>query len=327
MKRRIKDPSIETLRGLACVLIVAYHSITVEMVSDGLFGYGYVAHCFRLIRLPLFVTISGYVYAMHPMAIGSLAGFITGKARRILLPWVSVTLLTFGLRAFVHGGSHSTVGAVLYAFWLPIDQLWFLPAIFWVILTVAILEAKFWLSSIKCWVLVCLVAWVPAIFCMVFQPLAIAGYFQLLPFFLLGLGLFRFEKSILKLKIIWFCTVIAAIGLLIHQLTWFGIVQLSSYQYNLLVLFTVYGTQVLIFNLRRGIPLLTWLGHFSFAIFLFHLIAISIVSRLIGAILINNIHVVFLLKLCLGLTLPIVATFLINRSKLLNTVLLGERWS
>lgn len=119
----------------------------------------------------------------------------------------------------------------------------------------------------------------------------------------------------------------ATIGLLIHQLMWFGMVKLNSYQYNLMVLVTVYGTQGLIFRYRKAIQPLAWLGHYSFAIFLFHLIAISVAVRLANAAFVNNVHLVFALKLGLGLTLPIAAMVVIQRSKLLSLALLGERRS
>ena len=220
-KRGDKETSIETLRGLACVLIVAYHSISAGLAADGLLGYGYLAHCFRLIRLPLFVAISGYVYAKYPIELGALGQFLAGKARRILLPWVSVTLLTLGLRALLtRGWGDLSAAGILQAFWLPIDHLWFLPALFWVVLTVAILERNRWLSSFRHWLLACMVAWVPAVFFMVFPAMAITGYFQLLPFFLFGLGLFRFQTQIFTSFAIWIYIMSATIGLLIHQLMW-----------------------------------------------------------------------------------------------------------
>jgi peptidoglycan/LPS O-acetylase OafA/YrhL len=322
---RHKDLSIESLRGLACLLIVAYHAIPVADAVEGLINYGYLGHCFRLIRLPLFTAISGYVYAMHALAPGEFGRFMTGKSRRILLPWVSVTLLTLGLRSVLQK-SGLGVDEVLRSLWLPIDHLWFLPAIFWVFLATALLESTGCLRSLRAWLLTCAVSWLGATFLLgTFLFAGLPGFFQLLPFFLFGLGLFRFRAALSTPLAIRVYAVTAVVGLTIHQLMWFGLAHLSSTEYNLLVLFTVYGTQGLLFRYRRNVPALASLGRWSFAIYLFHPMAISIAARLAAGLHLTNIHALFALKIALGLTLPVALALVVRRVSWLNLVLLGER--
>jgi len=331
---RHKDDSIETLRGLACLLIVAYHAIPMADAAEGFLNYGYLGHCFRLIRLPLFTAISGYVYAMHALAPGDFRRFMTGKSRRILLPWVSVTLLTLGLRAVLQKGASVSTGgispsvlqSVLQALWQPIDHLWFLPAIFWVFLATALLESTGRLATFRRWMVACGAAWFGATFLLgVTQLPGSAGFFQLLPFFLFGLGLRRFRAELLGPLAIRLYGLAALVGMAIHQMMWFGWVHLSATAYNLLVLFTVYGTQGLLFRFRREVPALARLGHWSFAIYLFHPISISIATRAAAAARIDNLHAVFTLKLALGLVLPVGLALVLRRIGPLNLVLLGER--
>lgn len=324
--RRPKDRSIETLRGLACVLIVAYHAIPAADAIEGLLNYGYLGHCFRLIRLPLFTAISGYVYAMHALAPGDFGRFMSGKARRILLPWVSVTLLTLVLRAALQRGSGLSLQDLLQSLWLPIDHLWFLPAIFWVFLATALLELAGCLATFRGWLITCAVAWLGATFLLGIVPaLGVTGFFQLLPFFLFGLGLCRFDAPLRSPTALWVYAVTALVGMTIHQMMWFGRVHLTSVEYNLLVLFTVYGTQGLLFRFRREVPALAALGAWSFAIYLFHPMAISIATRLAAAGHIDNLHAVFALKMTLGLALPVLLALAVRRIAPLNLVLLGER--
>ena len=322
---RQKDLSIESLRGLACLLIVAYHAVPVADAIEGLINYGYLGHCFRLIRLPLFTAISGYVYAMHALAPGEFGRFISGKSRRILLPWVSVTLLTLALRAVLqkHG---MPIDEVLRSLWIPIDHLWFLPAIFWVFLATAALESFGGLRSLRAWLLTCAVSWLGATFLLgTFLFAGLPGFFQLLPFFLFGLGLFRFRAALSTPLAIRVYAVTAVVGLTIHQLMWFGLAHLGSTEYNLLVLFTVYGTQGLLFRYRRNVPALASLGRWSFAIYLFHPMAISIAARLAAGLHLTNIHALFALKIALGLALPVALALVVRRISWLNLVLLGER--
>lgn len=323
---RQKDLSIESLRGLACVLIVAYHAIPAAAdVAEGLFNYGYLAHCFRLIRLPLFTAISGYVYAMHALAPGEFERFITGKARRILLPWMSVTLLTLALRAALqkHG---LAIDDVLRSLWIPIDHLWFLPAIFWVFLATAALELSGCLRSLRNWAITCAVSWLGATFLLgTFLFAGLPGFFQLLPFFLFGLGLFRFRAALTTPLAIRVYAVTAIVGLTIHQMMWFGWAHLSNTEYNLLVLFTVYGTQGLLFRFRRTVPALATLGRWSFAIYLFHPMAISIAARLAASAHLTNIHLLYALKIAIGLAIPVLLAWAARRVAWLNLLLLGER--
>jgi peptidoglycan/LPS O-acetylase OafA/YrhL len=323
---RSKDRSIETLRGLACVLIVAYHAIPVADAVEGLLNYGYLGHCFRLIRLPLFTAISGYVYAMHALAPGGFGRFVSGKSRRILLPWVSVTLLTLALRAVLQRGGGLSLHDVLQSLWLPIDHLWFLPAIFWVFLATALLELGGCLRTFRGWAASCAVAWAGATFLLGWMPaLGLPGFFQLLPFFLFGLGLYRFQAPLRSTAALWLYAATTLVGMTIHQLMWFGQVHLTSVEYNLLVLFTVYGTQGLLFRFRREVPALATLGAWSFAIYLFHPMAISIATRLAAAGHLDNLHAVFALKMALGLTLPVLLALAVRHVAPLNLVLLGER--
>lgn len=213
----------------------------------------------------------------------------------------------------------------MHSLWIPIDHLWFLPAIFWVILAVALLEVSGLLLSVRRWLLICALAWIPATFLLAIPDFGITGFFQLLPFFLLGLGLYRFQAEIYRPQILALFFVAAVTGLLIHQLMWFDVLHLSEIQYNLLVLVTVYGTQSIIFKYRQNVPLLAFIGQYSFSIYLFHLIAISIAARLEKMAEMSSIHWEFAMKLAMGLLLPVVVALLLQRSTWLNFLFLGVR--
>ena len=106
-----KDLSIETLRGLAIILMVAGHVIgdapTNGMRASDTSGFHHAYYSLKFFRLPLFTVISGFVYALRPVVSGRSLIFLRGKARRILLPMAAVGTLEFFLRLIVPGTNSS----------------------------------------------------------------------------------------------------------------------------------------------------------------------------------------------------------------------------
>ena len=68
---RRQDAAIQALRGVAVILMVAGHVIGIgdrglRVADDSFWSYLYLS--LADIRMPLFTLISGYVYAMVPVA-------------------------------------------------------------------------------------------------------------------------------------------------------------------------------------------------------------------------------------------------------------------
>ena len=85
-----KDQSIETLRGIAIILVVAGYIIEGNL-TDGPGTHSFVAALLHFIyyvlipiRMPLFTVISAYLYAASPATQNTLNKLIVGKTRRIL---------------------------------------------------------------------------------------------------------------------------------------------------------------------------------------------------------------------------------------------------
>ena len=91
-----RDSSIDTLRVLACLLVVLSHySYTYEgsvhLNVSGLFG-GFTGR----LGVSLFFAISGYLAAISLQRLESLIQFYVTKFLRIVVPWfVSYWVLTF----------------------------------------------------------------------------------------------------------------------------------------------------------------------------------------------------------------------------------------
>jgi glucan biosynthesis protein C len=108
-----KDASIETLRGLACILLVAFHVIGEDNAS-GLHvaddsALRWYADSFAYLRMPLFTFISGYVYALRPLtAFDKWPQFLRGKTRRLLLPMFVVGTFLAVLKTYAPGVNEPT---------------------------------------------------------------------------------------------------------------------------------------------------------------------------------------------------------------------------
>lgn len=136
------DESIQTLRAVAIILIVAFHISTDPELDSSRALYDSFTYLFQNIRLPIFTIISGYLYASRPIAGGKIRSFVSGKARRILLPLFavsSVEYLTISLAPGINSPADLADIWKIYVF--PYQQYWFLQAIFLIFILIVILDS------------------------------------------------------------------------------------------------------------------------------------------------------------------------------------------
>src|SRR5262245_11728095 len=110
---------VQTLRGVACILLVAVHAIgnhpwTGLHVADDS-GYRFFANLFQYVRMPLFTFLSGFVYAYRPVLPEGAFDFTRRKINRLLLPLICVTTLYFAATRFAPADANGV---------LPFDQMW-----------------------------------------------------------------------------------------------------------------------------------------------------------------------------------------------------------
>lgn len=95
-----KNLSIETLRGIAILLVVIGHVIgstpSGGMKIDYPHPLRYLYLWIDYIQMPLFTAIAGWVYALKPFSSASGFGvFVKKKALRLLVPMAVVGTLYF----------------------------------------------------------------------------------------------------------------------------------------------------------------------------------------------------------------------------------------
>ncbi|MGB9004813.1 MAG: acyltransferase [Candidatus Aminicenantales bacterium] len=331
-KKGNKDARLETLRGLAILLVVAFHvNVWAPSRAPGL--YEGLIYIFGFIRMPLFACISGYVYALRPLVPGNGWKFMRGKARRLLLPMVCVGILLFLLK---HTPPYVAPPTKILRSWkilvFPVSQFWFLQALFLIFVIIGLLESAKWLDRKWQWLVALSLTLLPIFlakpgaFASVRWPLSLDGLLSLLPYFLFGLGLCRFKQLWQSPWISAIAAALAAVGLSLQILILLGRLKIPGDKGTLFYLSLSLTYIFLLFkiNWKTGWP--AWLGSFSYSIFLFHVYAIMGINIILSAsslTLAPAWH--YGILLVSGLALPILAHILLRPFTLTRRLFLGLR--
>jgi fucose 4-O-acetylase-like acetyltransferase len=211
-----KNAQIQSLRGLACILLVLYHVVGDSpssglRVSDG--PVRWLNDGLAYLRMPLFTFLSGWVYALKPFH-GNLTSFMSGKARRLMVPMLFVGTIFALLQSLVPGSN----AAVQHWYLLhiePVAHFWYVESLLWIFLGVALLDE--WGNLTKPLGFVAWFMGACVLYLTVAGPhiLGIDGAIYLAPYFLLGLALSRFEPRAFitrkSVKLVLICIALFAI--------------------------------------------------------------------------------------------------------------------
>ncbi|MDB5019136.1 MAG: acyltransferase [Pedobacter sp.] len=325
-----KDLNIETLRGLAILLMVLGHVIgystemglKVKDDSDWRFSY----YVLQYIRMPLFTVISGYVYAYKPLArFSSTSKFVTRKITRLLFPLVVVSTLFFIVQ-YITPGTNANVelGGIWRIYIFHYAHFWFLQGMMIVFLIIILLERYHILDSLKS-ALVCL-----ALFAAIFltdQPQS--KFFSLnevpflLAFFTLGLTLKRFHDALFTKKTIVICAIIFSCAIA-YQISLFGI-PLSGFLNNSLTLLVGSSACILLINIGIESRKLIWLGNFSYGIYLFHVFGTAAARMILLKVHVTNNFIHVIGGMILGVGLPVILRLLVPQKSVFSLVFFGDK--
>lgn len=332
---RRRDLASETLRGFACLLLVAYHVIGNSKDSgigspDGsnwrLFG-----ELLSYVRMPLFACISGFffnTFATSWMDVGSL---LARKLRRLGIPLVAVSYLFYATSCVVGTRFCSVSPWQIVVF--PYAHFWFLQSTLLVMVLIAV--GTFVLRS-NSWLLTALALPISAILVLSgvgfsINLFSVNGALYLLPFFLLGQTLrawsaipyFTDNPEQRKVALV----VLSAVLVFLWLIYYHAIVDRNLIPIHPGSLFGL-GLSVLtclfLFLLRFRIRLLAIIGPFSYTIYLFHPFFTSASRRLLRTIDPSiPTHLLFIIGLLSGVLFPIALHHIAIRYRLSALLLLG----
>jgi fucose 4-O-acetylase-like acetyltransferase len=197
----LESATVQTLRGLACLLLVAFHAVGASAAS-GLHvpddsWYRQFTNLFVHIRMPLFTILSGLVYAYRPLRPGQALRFSGKKVRRLGVPFVVASTVLYGLHFAMH---HQVPPPArmwnIYVF--PYWHMWFVQALLPVFAALVVLESLGALSTFRRFLMVftlSLVLYLDGPF-EGQNALGLHNATYLLPFFLWGLGAHRYRHHL-----------------------------------------------------------------------------------------------------------------------------------
>ena len=316
-----RDLKINTLRGLACVLLVAYHVVGSEAtnglrIAEGI--YRDLNDVLIYLRMPLFTFLSGVVYAYRPFREG-VKTFLAKKARRLLLPMLTVGSV-FALVQYFMPGTNASINNWLLLHIEPVAHFWFIESLFLVFLVIVVLEKSNALNTSVRWALVLLSASALYISPLGSKYFSLSGAFYLLPFFLLGMGVQRYDsfKNINNgLIVLALCTTLAAFIFIYHE--W-----VPSYGKRTLPSFLI-GSLACLCLLSFGFKsrLLASIGVYSYSIYLFHVFFTAFPRIVFGRFDIA-MEIIFVTSLIAGLLGPMVLEVVLARFNSSRVLLLGK---
>ena len=194
----LESARVQTLRGIACLLLVAFHAIGSSSAS-GLHVadssvYRHFTNLFVHIRMPLFTFLSGLVYAYRPLRPEQVLEFSGKKLRRLGVPLIVATTVLYTLHLVTdHRVPPASQAWTIYLF--PYWHLWFVQALLLVFVVVIAFESLGALSTFRQFLLVfalSLVLYSGGLF-EGHEILGLNNATYLLPFFLAGLAAHRYR--------------------------------------------------------------------------------------------------------------------------------------
>ena len=319
MKRSME---VDTLRGIACMLLVFFHTVGATPAEGLKLPEGHWLGSFNDIlayfRMPLFSFISGYVYAFRPYQ-GNAPGFVKGKVRRLLLPLLTVGTFYAIVQALTPGANASVDN-----WWLlhiqPVGHFWFLEALFVIFLGVILLEHLKALSTTAGFALVWAIS--ALLFALPDFPhyFGVRGALYLMPFFLAGLACKRFEIRGYAPRLLAAAALIASLAV---------VLLLPSYmkQHAVWALVSLaLGVSAGVLLLRSGLQSrpLAYIGAYSFAIYLLHVFFTAGSRIFLNKMGVTDIYALLPPGVVAGILGPIVCAQILGRNETLNLWLLGS---
>lgn len=194
---------IDTLRGLACILLVAYHVIGNTPKVGLRLQEGILKDANELlsyIRMPLFTFLSGIVYDWRPFK-SDWIKFLNGKIRRLLIPMLFVGTI-FALSQTFIPGTNSSIKDWRFLRLIPVAHYWFIESLFFIFLLIIPLEYFSILHTKAGFFTTFFLASILYVSNVGTPWFSLAGVVYLFPFFLVGIYCTRFPLQLQHKKII-----------------------------------------------------------------------------------------------------------------------------
>jgi Fucose 4-O-acetylase and related acetyltransferases len=332
-----KDKSIETLRGIAITLLVLFHAR--EFIQNE--SYHFINYILDPVRMPLFASISGFLYANRPLT-GSPLSFLKGKIRRIIIPcFVILTIwLLLNYLSFHFLGNNSLIQIKIDVFSLrriivfylfrPTTY-WFCQAIFTVFVAVVVLERLRLLYSLRN--LLIIISFLLVLTALILKTntgmfwssfFSINGAMYLSIFFFLGMAVNKYSDILFQKYLIAIYFAIFSLCLYYLVLAYDGgtMQRVMKYSHPACLGLSIFGV-LLIYRFKFTNTLFSKIGYYAFVIYLYHRFCFSLTNALVVWLDFENVALI--VALSLSLILPIITYRIFINNKVTKILFLGEK--
>ncbi|NTU96530.1 MAG: acyltransferase [Chlorobiaceae bacterium] len=311
---------VDTLRGIACIFLVAYHVIGTSPENGLRLHEGFLKDANQLlayVRMPLFTFLSGYVYAWRPYK-SDWKKFMQGKIRRLIVPMLFVGTV-FALFQALTPGTNASVTDWRFLHLLPVAHYWFIESLFLIFIILLPLEHFRLLDSRAGLGIAFLIAAILNVSNIGTPWFSIAGAFYLLPYFLFGLFCFRFPLNVKYSRYAGYFILVLVILFLVFYGQQYGGGRRS---FNSLVIGILSCGSLLFIGFESRS--LAAVGFYSYTIYLFHVFFTAASRIFFRAAGVSDIWVLFLLGTVIGLAGPILVDIVASKYDVSRLLMLGK---
>ena len=331
-----KDMTVETLRGGVILLVVIGHVIGSDSsggmkVSDASFLRYFYDTFIDPIQMPLFTILAGWVYTLKPPVYAKMKSFMTKKVLRILLPMLTVGICYFLIQYITPGtNSKNDLLDIWKLLFFPYTLFWYLYSLFMVFIIVGFIDVFNKMDSITNWFIIFSLAVVALLLRDLFIPfespnfLSYKGTLYLLPCFVLGVGLNRFQNILQHKWVLFLSILLLVICVVVQQLSWFKIIDYVVHKDDIFGLFIGFTATFTLIRSRLEAKWLIWIGGFAYSIYLFHAFGTAGGRIIPQKLNINSTILIFIISLTTGIILPIIAEKIFARYKITRVLFLGK---
>lgn len=333
MNIKNKNLHIETLRGIAILLVVAGHVIGSDFDGGMKIAYPspwrYLYLWIDYIQMPLFTAIAGWVYVLKP-GVGRFSDFIQKKAIRLLIPMITVGTIYFLIQYLVPGTNNKGYLPEIWRIYIfPYTIYWYLPSLFLIFLFVFWCDKYKWAYKLSGWCILLITTLLLYASEKYILPNTIPNLFSFrgalnqLPYFVAGMGIYRFSKQLFTPKLISVYTGLALTGLILLQVEWFYPLHTIPI-YECIQPIWIIATLAILIQQPFNNTLFIRIGSYAYSIYLFHGFGTSGGRIILSYFNIHTEIIVFIFAFILAISIPVFIEIIFNKNKIIQLLLLGK---
>ena len=314
---------LQTLRGIACFLVVYFHVIGTSETGLKLQSnnfYVTVSDFFIYIRMPLFTFLSGYVYGYRRF-FGGFLEYLNGKIRRILIPFIVVSSVFVYIQMMVPGVNSSVDFNILTFYLYPYAHFWFLQSIFTIFILYSFFDYVTKRENV--YLIYLFLVSILLFFLSDFFTdfLSFSRTLYLLPFFTLGLLVNEYKLENLSGHKVKLLSVIFFLCLFMHVIFIYKGIFINRTGMLAFILGCL-GPYILLYYCFKS-NFFILIGGFSYSIYLYHVFGTAFSRIVLYRLDIDSIHLHVLVGLFLGVFVPILFHIVVRKNKVLSLLFLG----